>query len=56
MADISKIPYREIEIDGVVSIPESVTEEDFWHEFIRWVEDKGYTFGGGINEIKSIVE
>lgn len=51
MPSISKKSYREIEIDGVVAIPESVTEEKFTSEFVEWLEGKGYKFGGGINEL-----
>lgn len=39
---------NEIQITGVVCVPENVDADKFTDEFIEWVESKGYTFGGGI--------
>ena len=56
MVNISGFPYREIKIDGVVSIPEPVTEEIFWGEFIQWVESRDFRFNGVTEEIQSDTE
>ena len=29
-----------------------MTEEEFWNRFIRFVEENGWSFGGGISEIR----
>lgn len=42
----------EIKIDGVVSCPIATTEEQFWDEFIEWIESKDYNFGGYIGLYK----
>lgn len=41
-------PTREIEIDGVVSVSESMSADDFHSLFIAWVEEKGFAFGGSV--------
>lgn len=40
----------EIEIDGIITVPDGVDADKFSDEFIAWLESKGYTFGGGIGE------
>ena len=42
---------KEIEINGCVEIPPEMTMDDFTDEFIRFVESKGWIFGGGFQEI-----
>ena len=42
---------KEIEINGCVEIPPDMTMDEFWEEFIRFVESKGWSFGGGLREI-----
>jgi len=39
---------KEIEINGVVSVPES--ETDFWGKFVAFCESNGWSFGGGVVE------
>lgn len=43
---------REFEIHGCVEVPPEVTEDAFWDTFIGFIESKGWSFGGGINEIQ----
>ena len=42
---------KEFEINGCVMVSPDVTYDDFWDEFIGFVESKGWFFGGGIEEI-----
>lgn len=42
---------KEIEITGLVQVPEEVTLDDFWIKFIDFVEANGWYFGGSMNEI-----
>ena len=42
---------KEIEINGCVEIPPEMTMDDFTDEFIRFVESKGWFFGGGFHEV-----
>ena len=42
---------RYIEINGVVELPDKVDHDQFWNEFIDFLEDNGYYFGGGTKEI-----
>lgn len=41
---------KEFKIDGCISVPEEMTEEEFWNQFIDLIESKQWLFGGGINE------
>ena len=41
----------EIEIQGCVAVPPDVDINYFTDEFIKWVESKGWSFGGGFSEI-----
>ncbi len=43
---------KEFELNGYVEVPPEVTFEEFWDEFIGFIESKGWYFGGGINEIQ----
>lgn len=43
---------KEFEIHGCIEIPPEMTEEEFWNRFIRFVEKNGWSFGGGISEIR----
>lgn len=42
---------KEIEIDGVVTVPSYVDEDTFWKLFIDFMEFNMFRFSGGINEI-----
>jgi hypothetical protein len=42
---------KEIEINGCIEIPPEMTLDEFENEFIKWVESKGWFFGGGFREI-----
>ena len=42
----------EINIDGIVTVPEGIDADKFSDEFIEWLESKGYTFGGSIGPYK----
>lgn len=42
---------RLIEIGGCLEIPDDVTVDDFAEEFLRFVEERGWHFGGGFREI-----
>lgn len=45
---------KEFDIQGrIVNLPEKMTEEEFWHKVISFVEKKGWSFGGGL-EIEKI--
>lgn len=41
---------KEFKIDGCISVPEDITEEEFWNQFIDLIESKQWLFGGGIHE------
>ena len=43
---------KEFEIHGCIEVPPEMTEEEFWNRFIRFVEENGWSFGGGISEIR----
>lgn len=43
---------KEFEIHGCIEVPPEMTEEEFWNRFIRFVEENGWRFGGGISEIQ----
>ena len=43
---------NEFEIQGCIEVPPEVTEDEFWNTFIGFVESKGWSFGGGIQEIQ----
>jgi hypothetical protein len=42
---------KEFEIQGCIEVPISLSEDEFFKEFIGFIESKNWTFGGGINEI-----
>lgn len=42
---------KEIEITGLIHVPENLTLEEFWIKFIDFIEANGWCFGGGMNEI-----
>ena len=42
---------KEIEINGCVEIPADMEADDFINEFIRWIEEHEWSFGGGFREI-----
>lgn len=40
---------KEFEIKGrILNLPPEMTEEEFWHMVIGFVEENGWTFGGGL--------
>lgn len=41
---------KEFEIQGCIEVPPEVTEDEFWNAFIEFVESKGWSFGGGIQD------
>ena len=42
---------KEIEIIGCVEVGEDVTVDTFAKQFIEWIEQKGWSFGGGFRTI-----
>ena len=42
---------KEIQIQGCVSVPEEVSMDDFIDKFIAFIEDNGWSFGGGYRTI-----
>ena len=42
---------KEIEIQGCVSVPEEVSMDDFIDKFITFIEENGWSFGGGYRTI-----
>ena len=44
----------EIKIDGCVEV--DVSYDEFYNDFIEWLESKGWFFGGGIDEYKEVKE
>ena len=41
----------EIEINGAVSVPEEITVEQFANDFLRFIEQKRWYFGGGFRGV-----
>ena len=44
---------KEFEINGCVEVPPEVTEDEFSEAFLKFIESKGWRFGGGIKEIRN---
>lgn len=45
---------KEFEIQGrICNLPLEMTEEEFWHTVIGFIEENGWSFGGGL-EMKKI--
>jgi len=42
---------KEFEIQGCVEVPMNISEDDFFNEFIGFIESNNWSFGGDINEI-----
>lgn len=42
---------KEIEINGCIEIPPEMTMDAFTEAFLELIESKGWSFGGGFNEI-----
>ena len=42
---------KEIEISGCIEVQPEMTMEQFWDAFLPLIASKGWTFGGGANEI-----
>lgn len=43
---------HEIEIDGCLNVPTTVSLNDVVDEFLAFIENRGWYFGGGFNEFK----
>ena len=43
---------KEFEIYGCIETPADVDTDRISEEFIRWIESKGWFFGGGFRELK----
>ena len=43
---------HEIEIDGCLNVPTIVSLNDVVDEFLAFIENRGWYFGGGFNEFK----
>lgn len=35
-----------------IEVPLELSEDEFWDDFIGFIESKGWCFGGGISEIQ----
>lgn len=46
---------KEIQVDGVIGVPENVDIYDFFAEFLEWLESKDCYFGGCYKEFKEEV-
>ena len=44
------MPYTLYQIDGIIETPAAVTEEEFSHIFLEFIERNGWSFNGGINK------
>lgn len=42
---------KEIEIQGCVTVPKDVSMDDFIDKFIAFIEENGWSFGGGYRTI-----
>ena len=42
---------KEFEIQGCIEVPMSLSEDEFFNEFIGFIELNNWAFGGGIHEI-----
>lgn len=43
---------HEIEMDGCLNVPTTVSLNDVVDEFLAFIENHGLYFGGGFNELK----
>lgn len=43
---------HEIEIDGCLNVPTDVSLNDVVDEFLAFIDNHGWYFGGGFNEFK----
>jgi len=44
---------KEFEIQGrICNLPPEMTEEEFWHKMIGFIEENGWSFGGGLEKEK----
>lgn len=44
---------REFEIQGhICNLPSEMTEEEFWRKMIGFIEENGWSFGGGLEKEK----
>ena len=42
---------KEIEIQGCITIPEAISEDEFIDRLITFIEENGWSFGGGYRTI-----
>lgn len=43
---------HEIEIEGCLTVPNKISLDDVTDIFLKFVESRGWYFGGGFNEFK----
>ncbi len=43
---------HEIEIEGCLTVPDKISLDDVTDIFLKFVESRGWYFGGGFNEFK----
>lgn len=43
---------KELDIDGIVTLPEELSQDEFFDKLIEFLESIGCTFGGKIVEVK----
>jgi len=47
---MKKEEVNEFEINGCVVTPSYITHDEFYNEFIMWIDSKGWQFGGSTKE------
>ena len=47
---------KEFEIYGCIETPGDMDTDRISEEFIRWIESKGWFFGGGFRDLKNEAE
>ena len=47
---------KEFEIYGCIETPADMDTDRISEEFIRWIESKGWFFGGGFRDLKNEAE
>ncbi len=41
---------RTFDLNGTIETTEDMSEEELYDEFLEWCEEKGFKFGGSVNE------
>jgi len=49
---IDGVKFKEYAIEGVIQVPENVSEEVLVRKFLDFMETNGFYFGGAIKDIK----